>query len=239
MVSQLGEASVNQPGGRFTPNHYPIRPYICKLCHTREADPDKSICSNCYQTYGYANFDPYVVNDPEKRETQWLRKMAWQPPPGTYTMSGAAVALQMTVRGLYKAMERLDIVPEDNAGHSVISDTQLRNIEQNLRNHQGDEAITYWRDGTIKVTSKLAGELIDDDPCTLNALARGGIVSGFLMEFSTYGGFAAKRWQIDAVALQNYLDDQQRCADARRLRRDIPPLWSGLGAPAGAGPLLS
>ena len=231
---------MNQPRNRsFSPNHYPVRPNLCVLCHTREAAPGKSICSNCYLMSGYADFDPYVVKDPEKREARWLKRIEWQPPSGTHTMSGAAVELQMTVRGFYKAMKRLDIVPEDNAGHSVISDTQLKNIEQNLRNHQGGMSITYWRDGTVKITTKLAGELIDDDPCALNTLAKKGIVSGFLMEFPTYGGFAAKRWQIDALALMNYLDGRQRCEDARRLRLSISPLSSGLDGLAGVGPLLS
>jgi len=229
---------VNELRARYTRDHYLIRPYICKLCHTREAMPGQSICSNCYQTYGYADFDPYVVKDLEKQETQWLRRTMWQPPPGTYTMSGAAVALSMTVRGLYKAMERLDIVPRDNAGHSVISDSQLNDIKQNLRNHQKNTSIIYWADGTIKITTKLAGELIDADPCTLNALAREGIVSGLLMELPTYGGFAANRWQIDAVALANCLDGRQRHADALQLRQGISLLCSGLDGPAGVG-LLS
>lgn len=230
---------MNQHRYKFSPNHYLIKPYICKLCHTREAMPDKSICSECYLASGYANFDPDVVEQAEKREAQWLKGIEWQPPLGTYTMSGAAVTLGMTVRGLYKAMERLDIVPGDIAGHSVISDVQLNNIEQNLRNHQGGISITYWRDGTVKITTKLAGELINDDPCTLNALARKGIISGFLKEFPTYGGFAANRWQIDALALMNYLDGRQRCEDARRLRLSISPLCSGLDDPSGVGPLSS
>jgi len=231
------EASVNQPGGRFTPNHYPIRLDLCVLCRAREAAPDKSICSECYQAYGYANFDPDAVKQTEKREAQWLRRVAWQPLSGTHTISGAAVELKMTVRGLRKAMARLDIVPERDRGYSVISDVQLSHVEQHMRNRQKDMAITYWDDGTIKITTKLAGELIDDDPCALNTLARKGIVSGFLKEFPTYGGFASKRWQIDGVALENYLDDQQRCEDARRLRLNISPLCSGLGGPAGAEPL--
>ena len=213
---------MNQP--RFTPDHYPMKPYICKLCRAREAAPDKSICTECYQAYGYASFDPHVVKDEEKREAQWLRRVAWQPLSGTHTISGAAVSLPMTVRGLYKAMARLDIVPEDDAGHSIISDTQLKSVGQNLRNHQGGTSITYWRDGTVKITTKFAGELIDDDPCALNTLAPKGIVSGFLMELPTYGGFASKRWQVDEVALENYLVDQRRCEDARRLHLSIPPL---------------
>jgi len=229
---------VNYPRDRFTPDHYPIRPYICKLCHTREAALGKSICLECYQAYGYANFDPDAVKQTEKREAQWLRRVEWQPASGTYAISGAAVALPMTVRGIYKAMERLDIVPRDSERHTVISDAQLNEIKQHTRNYQKNITITYWDDGTIKITTKLAGELIDDDPCTLNALAREGVVSGFLMEFPTYGGFAAKRWQIDAVALANYLDGRQRCEDARRLHRGILPLCSGLDGPAGAG-LLS
>ena len=201
--------------------------------------PGESICSECYRAYGYAKFDPFVVKDPEKEEARWLKRMEWRPPPGTYSMSGAAVALSMTVRGIYKAMERLDIVPGDNSGHSVISDGQLKNIRQNLRNHQGGTSITYWHDGTIKITTKLAGELIDDDPCALNTLARKGTVSGFLLDFPTYGGFADKRWQIDEVALANYLVGQRRCASAQQLHLGIVPLCSGLDGPAGAGPLLS
>ena len=230
---------MNQPGGRFTSNHYAIRPDLCVLCRVREAAPDKSICSECYQAYGYANFDPDAVKQTEKREVQWLRRVAWQPLSGTHTISGAAVELKMTVRGLRKAMARLDIVPKDNERHAVISDAQLNNIEQHTRNYQKNITITYWDDGTIKITTKLAGELIDDDPCALNALAREGIVSGFLKEFPTYGGFAANRWQIDAVAFQNYLIAQQRREDAQRLRQGIPPLSSGLDGPAGVEPLLS
>ena len=211
----------------FSPNHYPIRPDLCMLCRAREAAPGKSICSGCYQTHGYADFDPEVVKQTEKQEAQWLKGVEWQPAAGMHTMSGAAVALSITVRGLYKARERLSIVLEKNKGRAVISDVQLHEIRQHTRKHQREITINRWDDGTIKITTKLAGEFIDDDPCALNALARRGIVSGFLREFPTHGGFAANRWQIDAAALEDYLAGQQRREDAQRLHRGIRQLCSG------------
>ena len=215
---------MNQP--RFTPSHYPIRPNLCVICCRAEAPPGKSICSGCYQAYGYAGFDPDVVKQAEKREAQWLKRAGWQPAAGTHTMSGAAVALGMTVRGLHRAMERHTIIPQYNDGHAIITDAQLNYIRQQTRKYHREITISRWGDGTIKMTTKLAGELIQDDPCSLNALARKGMVSGFLMEFPSYGGFAANRWQIDAVALENYLAGQQRHEDVQRLRLGIQQLCS-------------
>ncbi len=210
----------------FSPNHYPIRPELCARCRKTEAAPGLSICSGCYQVYGYADFDPNVVKQKENQEAQWLKRVEWRPPAGMHTMSGAATALLMTVRGLYRAMERYSIVPQHNKGHAVITNAQLDYIGQRTRRYQKEIMIKRWDDGTIKITTKLAGKLIDDDPCSLNALARKGIVSGFIMEFPSYGGFAANRWQIDAVALENYLTGQQRREDAQHLRLGILRLCS-------------
>ena len=46
------------------------------------------------------------------------------------------------------------------------------------------------------------------------------------MEFPSYGGFAANRWRIDAVALEDYLVLQRRREDARHLRLGILRLCS-------------
>ena len=176
--------------------------------------------------YGYADFDPNVVKQKENQEAQWLKRVEWRPPADMHTMSGAAMALLMTVRGLYRAMERYSIVPQHNKGHAVITDAQLGYIGQHTRQHQRQMTVARWDDGTVKMTTKFAGEVINDHPCALNALGRKGIVSGFLKELPGYGGFAAKRWWLDAEALEDYLVLQQRHEDAQHLRLGIEQLYS-------------
>lgn len=221
-IPRLVKGTMKQRRDRlFTPNHYQMSPDLCVICRKAEAPPGTSVCSGCYQASGYAGFDPGRVKQVEEREAQWRKRAEWQPATGMHTMSGAAVALPMTVRGLYKAMERHNIAPEHNRGHAVITDAQLGYIGQHTRQHQKQMTVARWDDGTIKITTKLAGKLIDDDPCSLNTLGRKRIVSGFLEELPGYGGFAAKRWWLDAEALEDYLVLQQRHEDAQHLRLGI------------------
>lgn len=222
----------------FTTSHEPIRPNLCVICRKIELPPNKSVCDKCFvERCGTTPEKLMKYRQGAERELKQLERQAtpWGPTSGHYGLSGAAALLDMTQRGLQKAIRRLGLQPIYDHHHVQVSIPQYETIKQNTRGHYGYIVCQKWDDGTVKITTKEAGMIIEDRRDGLNTLARTGAVSGFLVSLPLYGGFVKGQWRIDAVALAEYLVNQGRHEDARRLLEHISRLYPNFGVPTVPG----
>lgn len=224
----------NQPETRFRlGDHSPILPNLCVLCHQVELPRDKSVCTSCF--VARAGATPEQLLKSQRQEENELKRLPqfWQASSGYNSKTDVADALDMTPRGVEKAIKRLDIEPEEKQGHRVVTDNQLKQIKKESRYYHRQYSCFKLDDGTIKITVKLGTTLLEDNysPQGLRKLVREGIVSGFYREVKVFGGFITEQCLFDVVALEQYLASRQRLEDAQRLRTNKSQLLKGHGAP--------